>query len=53
MVNVRVEFVEFFAAVIGENVAVVAAGFGKFGHMVVKMRRLVVAIGDFAQVENR
>ena len=53
VVDVRVEFVEFFAAVIGENVAVVAAGFGEFGHMVVKMRRLVVAVSYFAQVENR
>ena len=53
VVEIIVELVEFGAAVVGQKMAVVFARFGEFAHMVKQMRRLELAISNFAQMENR
>ena len=53
MVDVGIQLVKLFAAVVFDDVAVVFARFGEFFNMVEEMRRLKLAVGDFAQVENR
>ena len=52
VVDVGVEFVKLFMAVVFDDVAVVFARFGKFFDVVEEMRRLEFAVGDFAQMKN-
>ena len=52
VVDIGIQLVEFFAAVICDDVAVVFACFGQFFNVVVEVRRFEFAISDFAQMEN-
>ena len=47
-----VQFVEFGARVVGQNVLIVFAIGSKLGHVVVQMRWLKLTKSDFAQMEN-
>ena len=53
MVDIGIQLVKFFLAVIFDDVAVVFARIGKFFNVVKEMRRFELAVSDFAQVENR
>ena len=53
MVDIGIQLVKLFAAVIFDDVAVVFARIGEFFNMVEEMRRFELAVSDFAQVENR
>lgn len=52
MVDIGIQLVEFFAAVICDDVAVVFACFSQFFNVIVEVGRFEFAISDFAQMEN-
>ena len=52
MVDIGIQLVEFFAAVICDDVAVVFACLGQFFNVIVEVGRFKLAISDFAQMEN-
>ena len=52
MVDIGIQLIKFFTAVICDDVAVVFACFGQFFNVIVEVRRFEFAISDFAQMEN-
>src|SRR5690606_28226550 len=53
VVDKAIQLVEFLAAVVFQQMGVVLAHLGQALYMVVQMRRLELAVSDFAQVEDR
>ena len=53
MVDIGIQLVKLFTAVIFDDVAVVFARIGEFFNVIEEMRRFELAVSDFAQVENR